>query len=81
MQVEHLTVGGMTCGGCVSRVTAALKTMTGIGEVEVVLATGRVDVSYDERQVMPAEIKSAIEKSGYGVVPTPIDSHPRAAAK
>jgi copper chaperone len=67
MQIEHLTVGGMSCGGCVTRVTAALRALPGVGGVEVALSTGKVDVSYDERLTQPAQMNSAIEKSGYSV--------------
>ena len=45
MQIEHLTVSGMSCGGCVTRVTDALKALPGVGGVEVALSTGKVDVS------------------------------------
>lgn len=67
MQIEHLIVGGMSCGGCVARVTDSLKALPGVGGVEVELSTGKVDVSYDERLTRPAQMNSAIEKSGYSV--------------
>ncbi len=67
MQTEHLTVNGMSCGGCVTRVTEALKALPGVGDVEVALSTGNVDVSYNERLTRPAQMNSAIEKSGYSV--------------
>jgi len=67
MQIEHLTVSGMSCGGCVSRVTEALQALPGVGNVEVALSTGKVDVSYDERLTRPAQMTSAIEKAGYSV--------------
>jgi copper chaperone len=49
MKVEHLTVDGMLCGGCVYGVTEALKALPGVGGVEVTLSTGKIDVSYDNR--------------------------------
>ncbi len=67
MQIEHLTVSGMSCRGCVTRVTEALKALPGVGGVEVALSTGKVVVSYDERLTRPAQMNSAIEKSGYSV--------------
>ena len=57
----------MSCGGCVSRVTAALKALPGVDNVEVALSTGKVDVSYDERLTRPAQMSSAVEKAGYSV--------------
>ena len=53
MQIEHLTVSGMSCGGCVTRVTEALKAVPGVGSVEVALSTGKVDASDDERLTRP----------------------------
>jgi copper chaperone CopZ len=47
------------------RVTAALKDLPGVGGAEVTLATGKVDVSYDERLAQPAPMNSAAERSGY----------------
>jgi len=67
MQTEHLTVNGMSCGGCVTRVTDALTAIPGVGGVHVALSTGKVDVTYDERLVQPAQMTSAVEKAGYSV--------------
>jgi len=67
MQTEHLTVNGMSCGGCVTRVTEALTAIPGVGGVEVALSTGKVDVTYDEQQAQPGQMASAIEKAGYSV--------------
>jgi len=67
VQIEHLTVTGMSCGGCVSRVTEALKGLPGVGGVEATLSTGNVDIAYDERLVWPAQMSSAVERAGYGV--------------
>jgi len=66
-QIEHLTVSGMSCGGCVTRVTEALKAVPGVGSVEVALSTGKVDVAYDERLTRPAQMNSAVERAGYSV--------------
>ena len=65
MKIEHLSVSGMSCAACVTRVTDALKALPGVGGVEVVLSTGKVDVSYDEQLTRPAAMNSAVEKLGY----------------
>jgi copper chaperone len=67
MQIEHMNVSGMSCGGCVTRVTEALKALPGVSGVEAALSTGNVDVSYDERLTRPAQMHAAVEKSGYSV--------------
>jgi len=67
MQTEILKVSGMTCGGCTGKVSQALKALGGVGDVEVSLSSGEATVHYDERQVTPAELKSAVTGAGYGV--------------
>ena len=67
MQTEHMNVTGMTCGGCTSNVTRALKAIAGVGDVEVSLSTGEATVQYDERRISPGQLKSAVEGAGYGV--------------
>ena len=67
MQTELLKVTGMTCGGCTSNVTHALKAIPGVGEVNVSLSAGEATVQYDERQTSPDQLKSAVKGAGYGV--------------
>jgi copper chaperone len=44
MNTIDLEVEGMSCGACTKHVTNALQAVTGVGEVEVNLSTGRVRV-------------------------------------
>ena len=67
MQTELLKVTGMTCGGCTSSVTKALKAIAGVGEVKVSLSAGEATVQYDERLTSPDQLKSAVKGAGYGV--------------
>lgn len=67
MQTEHLSVSGMSCGGCTNKVTRALKAVAGVGDVEVSLATGKATVQYDERAASPSQLRAAVEGAGYGV--------------
>ena len=67
MQTETLKVTGMTCGGCISNVTHALKAITGVGDVTVSLSAGEATVQYDERLTSPDQLKSAVKGAGYGV--------------
>ena len=41
MTTIHLEVQGMSCGGCVKSVTAALTPLPGVNSVEVDLPTGQ----------------------------------------
>ena len=67
MQTEQLAVTGMTCGGCTSKVTDALKAVAGLADVKVSLATGEAKVQFDERLTSPGQLKSAVQHAGYGV--------------
>ena len=67
MQTELLKVTGMTCGGCTSKVTHALKAIPGVSDVKVSLSSGEATVQYDERLTSPAQLKSAVTGVGYGV--------------
>jgi copper chaperone CopZ len=67
MQTEQLKVTGMTCGGCTSSVTKALKAVKGVDDVIVSLSTGQARVQYDEKLTSPEQLKSAVSTAGYGV--------------
>ena len=47
MSTIHLEVQGMSCGGCVKNVTAALTRVPGVSTVDVDLQAGHVAVSGD----------------------------------
>ncbi len=67
MKTETVKVTGMTCGGCTSKVTNALKAVVGVGEANVSLSAGEATVQYDERLTSPEKLKSAVKGAGYGV--------------
>ncbi len=67
MQEVILQVSGMSCMGCVSSVKRLLGALDGVESVEVDLAAGRVQVSYDAQRVQPPSMKAAIEDGGYQV--------------
>ena len=66
MQTEQLKVTGMSCGGCVSRVTKALKSVDGVDDVSVSLDAGEATISYDEHLTSKPILRSAIVAAGYG---------------
>ena len=67
MQTEFLKITGMTCGGCTSNVTRALKAVSGVSNVQVSLSTGEATVHYDDRLASSDQLKSAVKNAGYGV--------------
>ncbi len=66
MQTETMNVTGMTCGGCVSKVTKALMAVPGVGHVDVSLP-GKASVEFDENLTSRENVQSAIRGAGYGV--------------
>jgi copper chaperone len=61
---QSFHVQGMTCGHCVNAVTQAVKSIDPKAEVQVDLASGKVQV---ESQQDHAAIARAIEEEGYKV--------------
>ncbi|AKG54119.1 metal transporting ATPase [Dehalogenimonas sp. WBC-2] len=60
-----LFIGGMTCASCVRHVEGALKSVSGVGEVTVNLATGKALVEYDPARASLTDLKKAVEDMGY----------------
>src|SRR5215207_5513333 len=66
-------VTGMTCASCVRRIEKALGKVEGVQDASVNLATEKARVTYDPGQVSTGQLKSAVEKAGYGVRDLPAD--------
>ena len=58
-----VTIGGMSCGHCVSKVSKALRALPGVvvHSVEV----GSASVSYEPDATSPAVVARAVEALGY----------------
>ena len=67
MRTEILKVTGMTCGGCITKLTKTLKAIHGVGDVNVSLSAGTATVAFDEGLTLPEQLKSAVLGAGYGV--------------
>ncbi|MBK6743533.1 MAG: heavy-metal-associated domain-containing protein [Hydrogenophilales bacterium] len=67
--MEHLklTVTGMSCMGCVNSVKNLLGALPGVGQIDIDLASGQVEVEYSADQIQPTQLRLAIEDGGYGV--------------
>lgn len=68
MMKTTLDVQGMTCGHCKMSVEGALNELNGVSNVEVDLATGKVEVTYDDSVVSLEALREAVEDQGYDVV-------------
>ncbi|MEQ6378081.1 copper chaperone CopZ [Bacillaceae bacterium S4-13-56] len=63
-----LNVQGMTCDHCKKAVNGALLELDGVESVEVDLASGKVEVEYDESKATIDQMNKAVEEQGYDVV-------------
>ena len=70
--VESLSVEGMTCASCVSRVEKAIARVEGVAAASVNLATERAEVRYSGAPVHEAVV-AAIRRAGYEVPPATFD--------
>ncbi len=62
-----LNVGGMTCAACVAHIESALRGVAGVLAANVNLATERATVKYVPGLSSIADLRKAIEDSGYSV--------------
>lgn len=58
------TVVGMTCNGCVNKVTNAVMEVPGVEDVDVDVSTGSLQVSGDAED---AAIRGAVAQVGYTI--------------
>ena len=65
METKSLSIGGMSCGHCVSHVRKALASVPGVyvDDVEV----GSATIHYDAGAVAPEDIAKAVSSAGYTV--------------
>ncbi len=72
MTTEQLNVSGMTCGGCVSKVTRALTAVPGVGNVDVSLPKHSATVTFDEGRTSIDAMRTAARSAGYDIVDAPV---------
>ena len=68
MEKKTIAVTGMMCAGCAANVERRLKGLKGVADARVNLSAATVLVEYDKRVVTPEEMKTAVEKIGYGMI-------------
>ena len=67
MTTLTLTVTGMSCMGCVNSVKNMVSALPGVTDVQVDLASGRVEVAHDPARSDRQAIRQAILDGGYQV--------------
>jgi Cu+-exporting ATPase len=63
-----LAITGMTCATCALRVEKGLKSLTGVTEASVNLATEKAAVRYDPEQVDASALEKVVTDLGYGAL-------------
>ena len=61
----NLAIGGMHCASCVVRVENALKSVPGVTDARVNLATERAGILVDPDRVRESDLASAVAAAGY----------------
>jgi copper ion binding protein len=67
MTTATYTVSGMTCGHCVSAVSAEVGKLDGVTDVHVDLTTGAVTVT-SEAPLDEAAMAAAVDEAGYQLI-------------
>ena len=67
MTEKTFNVPDMSCGHCKAAVEGALNNRSGVERANADIATGTVEVSYDEGTVTTEDLLGAIEEAGYTV--------------
>ncbi|ATL68022.1 heavy-metal-associated domain-containing protein [Nocardia terpenica] len=67
MSTSVYTVKGMTCSGCMNKVTAAVTAVDGVTEVDVDISNGELTVIGDT-DIDPGLVRDAVVQAGYEVV-------------
>lgn len=68
-----LNVGGMKCGACADKVTAALMGVEGVKGARVDATTGKAEVSFDDKKTNLDAMVKAVNATGFvaSVAPPP----------
>jgi copper chaperone len=66
METVNLSIKGMHCGGCATKVSKALKSLPGV-KVENV-AVGSARVSFDPQKTSAADLTVAVDNLGFKAI-------------
>ncbi|MBP1715059.1 MAG: copA [Deltaproteobacteria bacterium] len=69
LKKTRFSISGMTCASCAARIERGLKSMAGVQEAHVNLATEKADVIYKTGEVEEKNLVQTIQDLGYQVIP------------
>ncbi|MGB7183523.1 MAG: heavy-metal-associated domain-containing protein [Burkholderiaceae bacterium] len=67
MKTDQLSITGLHCNGCIESLTRALRTVRGVKDAKVSLASGTASIEFDEKLASTQELTAAVQRAGYGV--------------
>ncbi len=67
LKTQRMQIGGMDCTSCALKIERSVEQLAGVAEISVVVATGRMVVTYDPQQVNAADIKQRVTALGYTI--------------
>ena len=67
LKTQRLQIGGMDCTSCAMKIENAVEQLAGVAEISVVVATGRLLVTYDPDRVSEVDIKQRVTGLGYTI--------------
>lgn len=65
---QNFPVTGLACASCAARVEKVLRDTPGVETAGVNYASSTVNVEYDPGEIMPQQLKKAVEDAGYGLI-------------
>ncbi|MBE9142385.1 heavy metal translocating P-type ATPase [Planktothrix mougeotii] len=68
LKTQQMQVGGMDCGSCAAKIEAGVQKIPGVAQISVSVATERLSVTYDPKQVSEQEIRDHIISLGYTII-------------
>ena len=68
MRKCNYPVEGLGCAACVARVEKALKSVEGVEEASVSLASNMAQVTFDEGKAAPEQLREAVRAAGYDLL-------------
>lgn len=67
MSKVTLNVEGMSCRACVNKVEGSVSQLNGVESVKAQIPEGKVDVTFNDSTINLADIKGAIQNTGYEI--------------
>lgn len=65
---RNFPVQGMGCAACVARVQNTIKSLEGVSDCNVSLASNSAQVDYDPQVITPTDIRKAVQEAGYDLI-------------